>query len=160
MKKMKKTIKFLYFVITFSFLVCVDLYFSNLIVFNLINGWKLSAKFLNIIYAENTGAAFSIMQDSTGFLAFLSVIALVLIFYYIIKHLEIINLKGLFFFAFLTSGIACNLYERIFFGHVRDFFDLTFVDFPIFNISDIFINIGVIGIIILLLLTKKNVRIL
>ena len=45
------------------------------------------------------------------------------------------------------------LYERIHFGFVRDFFKLNFIDFPVFNISDIFINIGVFVILILGLLT-------
>ena len=44
--------------------------------------------------------------------------------------------------------------ERIFFGYVRDFIKLNFVDFPVFNISDIFINIGVLGLIFIIL--KNN----
>jgi len=58
----------------------------------------------------------------------------------------------------LLAGILGNLYERIALGYVRDFFDLAFVNFPIFNISDIFINIGVLGIIILILLDKKPIK--
>ncbi len=45
-------------------------------------------------------------------------------------------------------------------GFVRDFFELTFISFPIFNVSDIFINIGVFGIIVLILLSKKPIKIL
>ena len=46
------------------------------------------------------------------------------------------------------------MYERMAFGYVRDFFKLNFIDFPVFNISDIFINVGVIAIIVIILKNK------
>ena len=54
----------------------------------------------------------------------------------------------------LVSGIFCNLYERICFGYVRDFFKFNFIEFPVFNISDIFINISVLAIIVIILKNK------
>jgi signal peptidase II len=54
----------------------------------------------------------------------------------------------------LISGIGCNLYERLHFGYVRDFIKLNFIDFPVFNISDIFINIGVIALIFIIIKNK------
>ena len=54
----------------------------------------------------------------------------------------------------LLAGISCNMAERISFGYVRDFFKLNFIDFPVFNISDIFINIGVIAVIIIIIKNK------
>ena len=54
----------------------------------------------------------------------------------------------------LIAGISCNLYERIEFGYVRDFFKLNFIDFPVFNISDIFINISVLALIIIIIKNK------
>ena len=39
-------------------------------------------------------------------------------------------------------------------GYVRDFFKLNFVDFPVFNISDIFITIGVLALIVLIVKNK------
>ena len=54
----------------------------------------------------------------------------------------------------LVAGISCNLFERISYGYVRDFIKLNFIDFPVFNISDIFINIGVLAIIIIIIKNK------
>lgn len=142
----------------FLFFTGFNLYFSNLFSQKLAQGWHFSSSLINMIYVENTGAAFSILQNSTNFLIFISIIAILGIFYYIIKHSETIYIKEILFLSFLTAGILGNLYERLFFGYVRDFFDLAFVNFPIFNISDIFINIGVIGIIILILLTRKPIK--
>ena len=157
---MKKLSNFIYFSITFLFLSYVNFYFSNLLPNKIANGWHFSNKFMNIVYVKNTGAAFSIMQDFTTFLIVLSSIALLAIFYYLIKYSGKILMKELFFLSILTAGIFGNLYERISFGYVRDFFDLAFINFPIFNISDIFINIGVFGIIVLILLTVRPIKLL
>ena len=54
----------------------------------------------------------------------------------------------------LVAGIGCNLYERIAFGYVRDFFKLNFINFPVFNISDVFINISVIALIVIIIKSK------
>lgn len=157
---MNKTSKFAYLFSILFFLTYADYYFSGYITRKLLSGWQFSNSLLKIIYVENTGAAFSIMQNSTKFLIILSILALAGIFYYVIKNIDNIEAKGIFFLSFLTAGILGNLYERIFLGHVRDFFDLAFINFPIFNISDIFINIGVFGIVVLILLTKKPIKIL
>lgn len=157
---MRKTLKFIYFSGMFLILTSLNIYFSNLISYKLAHGWQFSNYLIKIIYVENTGAAFSIMQNSTKSLIILSIFALVAISYYVIKNLGDIYIKELLFISFLTSGICGNLIERFFYGYVRDFFELNFINFPIFNISDILINIGVVGIIILILLTKKTTKIL
>lgn len=155
---MKNKSKLIYFLLTSSFFSFINFYFSNLITFKLINGWKFSNGLLSLAYVENTGAAFSIMQNSTNFLIILSILAILTMFYFIAKNIDTIYFKDIFLLSVLFSGIIGNLYERIFFGYVRDFFELNFMNFPIFNISDTFINIGVLGIIILLLLTKKPIK--
>ena len=155
---MRKVSKFLYFSGMFLLFTSLNFYFSNLFTHKLSQGWQFSNSLLKMIYVENTGAAFSILQNSTNFLIIISIIALLGIFYYVIKYAKLICIKELLFLSFLTTGILGNLYERIFFGYVRDFFNLAFVNFPIFNISDIFINIGVVGMIVLILLTKKQIK--
>jgi len=157
---MRKLSKFIYFAVTFLFFSYINFHFSNLISAKVASGWHLSGALVNIIDVKNTGAAFSILQNSTGFLIIVSVIALLTMFYFVIKNLENVLMRDIFFISILTSGIVGNMYERILFGYVRDFFELTFVNFPIFNISDVFINVGVLGIMGLILLTKKPIKIL
>lgn len=157
---MKKSSKFLYLFVTLVFFIVTNRYFSNLIVNKIIDGSTYSNGLVNLVYIKNTGAAFSIMQNSTVFLIFISILAVLAILYYIIKNIETLFVKELFCIALLMAGIFGNLYERIAYGYVRDFFDLAFVNFPIFNISDVFINIGVFAIIILILLTKKPIKLL
>lgn len=155
---MKKVSKFAYFLVTLLFFAGLNFYFTNLISYKLSHGWHFSNTLFRMTYMENTGAAFSIMQHSTNFLIILSAIALLGLFYYIIRNIEDILMKEIFFLSFMLAGILGNLSERLLLGYVRDFFDLIFINFPIFNISDIFINIGVLGIVILILLTKKPIK--
>lgn len=160
MKKLTRTTKYTYFLVIFSFLSCINFYFSNLITHKLLHGWHFSNALIKLVYVENTGAAFSIMQDSTTFLIVISLIILFMGFYIVARNIENIHFEDFFFLSVLTAGILGNLVERSMFGYVRDFFELTFIKFPIFNISDIFINIGVFGIIVLILLTKKPIKLL
>lgn len=148
--------KIIYLIVCFVFFLFSDLYLSNILVREINNGLSINNQVFALNYVKNTGAAFSLLRDSREFLIILSCVAIVLLFLYVFKHLKSISMKSIFFISLLSAGIAGNLHERIVFGYVRDFFELTFVNFPVFNISDIFINIGVIALIILILLKKTR----
>ena len=156
MRIMEKASKLIYFVVCYVFFIFTDLYLSDMMVEQLSNGYKLSNPVFSLNYIKNTGAAFSILQDSRELLIILSMVALVLLALYVIKHIKSISLKSVFFISLLSAGIAGNLHERIVYGYVRDFFQLNFINFPVFNISDIFINIGVIALIILILIKRTK----
>lgn len=146
-----------YFIVCFIFFLICNFYLSNLIVNAINNGMAVSSnRVFELNYVKNTGAAFSILQNSTELLIILSVVALVGIFIYIMRHLKSISMKGLFCLALLSAGIAGNMHERIAYGFVRDYFQLKFIDFPVFNIADIFINVGVILLIIIILMKKTK----
>lgn len=150
---MNKINKIIYFFIATIFFISFDLYFSQLILDSL--RFKMQKNpILDLIFVQNTGAAFSILENSKVFLILFSIIAIVILITYIIRHAEKFSTFASFWAAMLLSGISCNLYERIAFGYVRDFFKLNFIDFPVFNISDIFINIGVLAIIIIIIKNK------
>ncbi len=153
---MEKVSKFIYFAVCYVFFIFTDLYLSNMMVEQLAGGYKMSNPVFSLNYIKNTGAAFSILQDSRELLIILSMIALVLLAIHVIKNIKTISLKAIFFISLLSAGIAGNLHERIVYGYVRDFFQLNFINFPVFNISDIFINIGVIALIILILIKKTK----
>ena len=153
---MEKTSKFIYFVICYVFFIFTDLYLSNILVEKLVHGYRLSNPVFSLNYIKNTGAAFSILQNSRELLIILSMIALVLLALHVIHNLKSISLKSCFFIALLSAGIAGNLHERIIYGYVRDYFQLNFINFPVFNISDILINVGVIALIIMILIKKTK----
>ena len=153
---MNKTGKFIYFAICYVFFIFTNLYLSEVLVESLMNGYTLANPVFSLNYVKNTGAAFSILQDSRELLIILAVVALVLLVMYVIKNIKSISLKHCFFISILSAGIAGNLHERIAYGFVRDYFQLNFINFPVFNISDIFINVGVIALIILILVKKTK----
>ena len=107
--------------------------------------------FFYIRYIKNTGASWGILENSRLFLIIMSIIALVVLLRYSYSFKKTtLNLYG---FGFLMGGILGNLSDRILYGYVKDFIDLIIFnyDFPVFNIADIFIVIGVILLIISIL---------
>ena len=112
----------------------------------------------DLIFIQNTGAAFSILENSKIFLISFSAFAILAMIIYLIKHIQKASTFAIFWASLLIAGVFCNMYERIVYGYVRDFFKLNFIDFPVFNISDIFINISVIAIVIIIITNEINNR--
>lgn len=115
-----------------------------------------------IKYAENTGAAFGILKDSTIFLSIIGIIAIAAIIYYYRKlstKKSRLPAAGL---TFLFAGTAGNLIDRIVFGYIRDY--IAIWKWPTFNLADTFSCIGAALIIVYLikndyyLLTNKIKR--
>lgn len=146
--------KILYFLTCFVFFIIVDLYLSNLLVKSMSHGLHFNTPILRLHYLENTGAAFNILRDAREALIIFSASAITLVFVYIINNLQRISTISLFWLALLCAGTFGNMHERIAIGCVRDFFELTFVKFPVFNISDIMINVSVIALILIILFKK------
>ena len=146
---MSKISKIIYFIISAIFFILFDMYFSDIILKN--SESMPENPVFDLTFVQNTGAAFSILQDSRTFLIIFSALAVAGIAFYLIKHIAKVSTFSIFWVSMLISGIFCNMYERIVFGFVRDFFKLNFVDFPVFNISDIFINLSVFAIVIIII---------
>ena len=151
---MTKTGKFIYFLISVIFFIFFDLILSNEILKSL--AYVPQNSIMDLVYVKNTGAAFSILQDAKIFLIIFSATAIIGILFYTFKHIKKVSGIALFWVSLLVSGIFCNMLERIILGYVRDFFKLNFVNFPVFNISDIFINISVFAIVIIIV--KHNFK--
>ena len=102
---------------------------------------------LNFTLVKNKGAAFSIFSNSTNILTITSIIASLLLIIIILKSppRSSWNLIGL---VYLLGGTIGNGIDRLFKGYVLDFFELVPIDFPIFNIADVSINIAIICFII------------
>ena len=99
--------------------------------------------FLYFTYVKNTGGAWSILSNATWLLAIISVLAVVGISYYLFTKKP--NMHYFVAMSLIVSGGAGNLFDRIFYGAVVDFIE-TYpfgYSFPIFNIADIAIVVGV-----------------
>ena len=151
---MSKTGKIIYFIISVVFFVLFDFVLSNIVLKSFIA--LPQNPVLELVYEKNTGAAFSILQDARVFLISFSIAALLFIIFYTLRHIDKVSAICLFWTALLVSGIFCNMYERLTLGFVRDSFKLKFINFPVFNISDIFINVSVFAIVIIII--KHNFK--
>lgn len=114
--------------------------------------------FLNITSHRNTGAAWGILSGKMGFFFLVTIIVLGLLTYFYVKEA-----RGHFWMqmaiSLLFAGALGNFIDRMKNGEVVDFID-TYIfgyDFPIFNVADSSLTVGVILILVLLLFdSKKN----
>ncbi len=146
--------KYIYFILCFIFWMFLALFSSKLIVDNLTSGHHYSNIVFNLHYLKNSGAAFSLLQNAREFLIIISIVATTLLFLYVHNHIRNIHLVSVSFVALLSAGIMSNCHERIVLGFVRDYIQLNFINFPIFNVADIFITIGGIALVCILALYK------
>ncbi len=107
--------------------------------------------FFYIRYINNKGASWGILENNRILLIGLSIIAIIMIIRYSYSFKKTkLNTYG---FGLLLGGILGNLSDRLIFGYVKDFLDFIIFryDFPVFNIADISIVIGVVLLIISIL---------
>lgn len=119
--------------------------------------------FLNIYLVWNSGIGFGLFSVEPNlfynFITFLIIVINFILIYLLIKS----STKKSFLFALILGGSLGNMYDRLYYFAVPDFIDFHLGDFHwfIFNVADIFITIGIIGLIIFELLgsnfdEKKN----
>ena len=94
-------------------------------------------------YIKNYGAAFNILNGSRIFLSLVSIVIAILLLYFILNK-KLISYIELFSYSFILGGTIGNGIDRVTKGYVVDFINLNFIEFPVFNIADISINIGLI----------------
>lgn len=131
-----------------SILVLVIDQILKLLVQTFETNYSVIKNFFAITYYQNTGAAWSILEGEQTLLIIISVVMIVLVYsmMFSFKENKLTNLA----FGLLFGGIIGNLVDRVLFGYVRDF--ISFIIFgyhyPIFNIADAAIVIGVVLLII------------
>jgi len=98
-------------------------------------------------YVINTGAAFSLFADNGEWLRWLSLAVTIglMLFAWFSPRLPKLEQLG---YGFVLAGAAGNGLDRFLFGYVVDFLDFRLIQFPVFNLADICINIGIICLII------------
>jgi len=104
-------------------------------------------------YVQNTGAAFSFFQGGVGWLRWLSLIVSIGLMVFAWRE-KLSNIEQ-FAYGFILAGALGNGVDRFLFGYVVDFLDFRLINFPVFNIADVCINIGII-LLIYATLTMKH----
>ncbi len=147
LKKIEITHKhILLYILTFVIVVFGDQVTKTIIdhTLQLNTGYTIIDDFFYFTYAHNAGAAWGIFQGHLNLFFIISVVATIGIIYYFMQT-ELYHKLTRFGLVLVFSGMIGNLIDRIIFGYVRDFIDFIIIgyDFPIFNIADIAITVGV-----------------
>ncbi len=108
--------------------------------------------FIRFIKVHNTGAGYGIFEGKTIFLIILTALLIgIFIACYVLKFVKSktqISKTLSVAFGFIVGGSFGNLFDRIFLGYVRDFIDFDFMTFPVFNLADVALCIGIVILIV------------
>ena len=133
--------KKIYFLSLSIFIVLIDQFTKYLMFYN--KKLFINKDFLifKLDFVKNYGAAFNIFSGSRIFLSLISILFSILLIYLICRK-NILNSFDLYSYSFILGGTIGNGIDRIYRGFVVDFINLNIINFPVFNIADISINIG------------------
>tara|TARA_Y100000746_G_scaffold143_1_gene108 strand:- start:618 stop:1076 length:459 start_codon:yes stop_codon:yes gene_type:complete len=143
-----------YFISLALFIVLSDQLIKYIITINYNSLINIDLILFNIDYVKNFGAAFNLLSGSRIFLSTVSTLISIILIYFILnkKNISDLDLLG---YSFILGGTIGNGIDRITKGYVIDFVNLNFINFPVFNIADISINIGLIFIIYAIIKYKR-----
>jgi len=133
--------KKLYFLSLSIFIILIDQYTKYLMFYNYKTFINKDFLIFKLDFVKNYGAAFNILSGSRIFLSLISIIFSILIIYLILRKKNL-NFIYLYSYSFILGGTIGNGIDRVFRGFVIDFINLNIINFPVFNIADISINIG------------------
>ena len=145
--------------ISFIFLILFDQWTKSLAVANLMNQepFVIVKDVFQLRYLENRGAAFGMMQGQQTFFVISALIAVVVITYVYFKlpwEKRFHPLRAVV--LFIAAGAVGNLIDRLVLGYVVDFFYFELIDFPIFNVADIYVTCATIILALLILFYYKE----
>lgn len=105
-------------------------------------------------YVENTGAAFSVFRGGVVWLRWLSLFVSLglMAMAWFGSRLQIKEQLG---YGFILAGALGNGIDRFLFGYVVDFLDFRLINFPVFNLADVSINIGICFLLLVIFLGKR-----
>ncbi|HEM5503088.1 signal peptidase II [Streptococcus suis] len=110
--------------------------------------------FMSLAYLRNYGAAWSILQNQQWFFTIVTIVAVTGLIWYYVKQIKG-NLWTLFSLALMISGALGNFIDRIRLGYVVDMFHLDFISFPVFNVADMCLSVGV-GILFICIMKEES----
>lgn len=132
------------FIISFVILI-LDIISKRLVINFMFENESISVidNFFRLTYAKNEGVAFSFLDGHVSFIILMTIIVIYLIFKYVRNNIN--NNIEVVGYSFIIGGAVGNLIDRIMYGYVVDFFDFNIFgyNFPIFNLADTFIVVGV-----------------
>ena len=131
----------IYFLSFSIFIIIIDQFTKYLIFYNYKTVINKDYLLFRLDFVKNYGAAFNIFSGNRIFLSCISIVFSILLTYLILRK-NTLNKYDLCSYSFILGGTIGNGMDRILRGFVIDFINLNIINFPVFNIADISINIG------------------
>ena len=97
---------------------------------------------LSLTHLQNNGAAWSILQNQQWFFKIVTIVVMIGLVWYYIRQIKG-SLWTLFSLYLMMAGALGNFIDRVRLGYVVDMFHLDFINFPIFNVADMCLSVGV-----------------
>ncbi|HFI0635316.1 TPA: signal peptidase II [Streptococcus suis] len=110
--------------------------------------------FMSLAYLRNYGAAWSILQNQQWFFTIVTLVVVTALIWYYIKQMKG-NIWTLLSLSLMIAGALGNFIDRIRLGYVVDMFHLDFISFPVFNVADICLSVGV-GILFICIMKEES----
>ena len=110
-----------------------------------------------LLYVENRGAAFGILQNRQWVFLIITAIVLAALIWALPRMSRERHFLPLrLCLCFIGAGAVGNMIDRIFRGYVVDFFYFKLIDFPVFNVADIYVTTSAIVLIFLIVFLYKE----
>ena len=158
MNKDNRVSKIIYIVI-FVLAVALDQITKNLAVTMLDPGEpkNIIKDVFQFVYTENMGAAFGFMQGRQVLFYIITAVVIAVIVYFMIKMPADSYYLGIgVVLSFILAGAVGNLIDRVTHKYVVDFIYFKPIDFPVFNVADIYVTLGCIAFAILVIFVYKD----
>lgn len=112
--------------------------------------------FFYLTYVKNRGIAFGMFQGKLDIISIATIIAIVAIAYYLYKERNKLSMIEKMGFIYILAGAIGNMIDRAFRGFVVDMVDFRGVWSYVFNLADVWINIGVVFVLLDQLILRKK----
>ncbi len=110
-----------------------------------------------LYYLENHGAAFGILQGKQIVFVIITVVILAVIIFFYARMPFVRKYRAIrVFLVMISAGAIGNFIDRITQGYVVDFFYFNLIDFPIFNVADIYVTCATILLVLTVLFRIKD----
>lgn len=140
-------------------LISIDQYTKHLAVLHLKDkpAFSIIDGVFELNYLENRGAAFGMLQNQKGFFLLVSCIVLIAICYILVKLPEDkkYNIMHILL-VLIASGATGNMIDRIRLEYVVDFFYFVLINFPVFNMADIYVSVACVLLAVIMLFVYKD----
>ena len=157
--KVKRSISMIYAIAFITVLVILDQVTKQFAINHLMGkaDIKLIPGVLQLHYLENTGAAFSLLEGQQVLFLVLTPVLLILLLIILFKmpaQKKFLYLD--YIIIFLAAGAIGNYIDRFANNYVVDFIYFSLIDFPVFNVADIYVTVAIIVLLVLILFYYKD----